>query len=366
MAAKKLPKQVQDQIDETNRLAAEIYKDETPENQDENQGEGESIASAGSESEGPDNAAQLGASADLSFEAEGGTPAQTTEGQSDQSGEVTQEDDALTHKYKTLQGMYNSEKRRNDELTGRIEGLEALLAKMQDLRKQPVEEKQAAAQDKAAESLLTQEEMDDYGSDLIDVMKRAAREAVKGELEELREQNRMLKSVVGGVGQRQEVSEQEKFYARLESKVDNWKDLNSDPDFLNWLAQQDVYAGEPRKALLTRAFRANDADRVARFFIGYLEEHAALKATPTTQPTPALGAGGGKVDLASLAAPGTGASGSADRTNQNAVRQWKESEIGAFYDAATKGRYKGRADEYARIELQINEAMKAGRILIGQ
>ena len=277
--------------------------------------------------------------------------------------EVDPEEEKYEHKYKTLQGMYNSEKRRSDELTGRIQSLENMLAQMQQLRQAAAEEAGEQVKEKPA-SLLSDEEIEDYGSDLIDVMKRAAREAVKDEIEELRAENAKLKSMAGEFGQKLEEDERSKVYTALDRQVEGWAEINKDPAFLEWLEQEDVYAGQPRKHLLSRAFMSNDAKRVVQFFKGFLNETAAVSpATAADQPAEAPTRK--KVPLESLAAPGIGASGSADNTS-NQGRMWKESEIGAFYEAARKGQFKGREADYRRTEQSIQAAMSEGRILVGQ
>ena len=195
-------------------------------------------------------------------------------------------------------------------------------------------------------------------------MKRAAQEAVAAEIDALRQENEKLKSVIGGVGQKVEQSGRERVTAYLDTHVEKWKELNTDPEFIQWLNQQDVYAGELRKSLLDRAFYANDAERVARFFKGYLDEVAAVSkaAQPETPPQPSAR---GKVPLESLASPGVGHSGTAD-TSPDQGQVWKESEIAAFYRDAQLGKFRKNPKEYEKIERSIQAAMHRNQILVGQ
>ncbi|GAG17309.1 unnamed protein product, partial [marine sediment metagenome] len=244
------------------------------------------------------------------------------------------------HRYKTLQGMYNAEKRRSTALEGRVEGMENMLAQLQTARDvSPQEDNDEPTQ---PESLISESEIEDYGSDLIDVMKRAAREAVQSEFDELRAENNQLKSLVGGVGQKMEYDDRTRMYAHLDTidGMANWRDTNRDPAFLEWLEHTDIYSGEPRNTLLQKAFTENDASRVSRFFQGYLEEVAAVNQAAPNAP-PAKPNGQGQVGLETLVAPGAGHSGSADIAKDQG-RIWKESDIGAFYNAAREGRFKGR------------------------
>jgi hypothetical protein len=345
-----LPKQIQQQIKDVERITGEMEKTQAAASDDSTPPvEEQEIAATASEEQEAPSSEETG----LRFDGE------------QSESEVVQEqeapsDDGFEHKYKTLQGMFNSEKRANEELLARINSLEGMLAKVQEPREAAAEPEQKPTPD----AHVSKEEYEEYGSDLIDVMKRAAREAVQEEMSTLRQENQQLKQVIGGVGQRQEMSDRERFLAQLTTRVSEWKMLNNDPGFNNWLAEEDVYAGEPRKALLLKAFNVNDVERVARFFTGYLNETAAVQQA-TTEPTPKPN-GKGKVKLESLAAPGVGGSGSADNTSKGADRMWKASDIRAFYEAARKQQFAGRDDEYRRIEQQIQTAMQQGRVLVGQ
>ena len=256
-------------------------------------------------------------------------------------------------------------------MVGRVPALEDMLANLQNIKGSQVEiiESPTGDMGAAVESLLTPEEIADYGPDMIDVVKRAAQEAVAGQLAQLRIENDNLKEVVGNVGQQQELDVRGKLYGALTSAVPNWKQVNQHPDFLNWLAEEDVYAGVARKGMLTRAFELNDTSRVIEFFNGFLKENAALQpaanpqvhdVAPDIEP-----AGQPRVTLESLASPGLGASGGADNI-QETGRMWKESEVGAFYADARKGLYKGRSEVYKATEVEIQAALTAGRILVGQ
>jgi len=337
-----LPKQVRDQIEEANKIAEELQKNAEP--------EAEEVVSEEDSAKDKETAE----SEDLSFDNEAEEVEQP-------KAEVTEHPSTadFEHKYKTLQGMYNSEKRRNSELQ---EYLNDLRTQVEELKEAQTSKPDQEIQEVAEKlSLLSPDEIEDYGSDLIDVMKRAAREAVQDEINELRAENAELKQAAGQITNRFVEDERSKLYNALDSQVENWRDINRDYEFLQWLNERDVYSGESRKTLLNKAFLANDAGRVINFFKGFLNETAAV--TPS-------GAGHQaerkkKTSLESLASPGTGASSSADNTS-NQGRMWKESDIARFYEDARKGKFKGRDDEYRRTERSIQAAMTSGRLLLGQ
>jgi len=350
---KALPKQLQKQVDEADEIARQIEADQaTP----ELQVVGDETAPVDESTQVPDK--------NLSFDAEQPEAAEVLVAEEAASVEPTEigEADNWEHKYKTLQGMYNREKNNVAELTGRVDAMQNMLAGLQAARDQNAPETPAEV---AATSTLTEDEITDYGPELIDVMKRAAVEAVQGELTALRNENADLKATVGRVGQTQAKTDKEKLYAGLGEAVSNWRQVNTHPDFLEWLAQPDVYAGVPRSQMLKNAFGANDTGRVIQFFKGFLSENAALQPAANPNPNPVVeNTPEPKVDLASLASPGSGSGGGADNINETG-RVWKESEIGTFYEEARKGKFKGRKEEYDATEREIQNAMTQGRILVG-
>jgi predicted nucleotidyltransferase len=351
---KALPKQVQDQIDEADRIAAEIEADQaTP----ELQVVGDETTPVDGPATSPDKNLSFEAEqpeADEVIVAEGAEPTEPTE---------IPEVDNWEHKYKTLQGMYNREKNLVSELTGRVEAMQEMLAGLQAARENAAPE---VPVEDATPSGLTEDEIKDYGPELIDVMKRTAREAVQGELTALRNENAELKAAVGSVGQSQAKTDLEKLYAGLGEAVPNWRQVNTHPDFLEWLKEPDVYSGVARSRMLKNAFGANDTGRVIQFFKGFLSENAALQPAADSNPQSVVeNTPEPKVDLASLASPGQGSGGGADNINETG-RLWKESEIGTFYEEARKGKFKGRKEEYDATEREIQNAMTQGRILVGQ
>lgn len=56
------------------------------------------------------------------------------------------------------------------------------------------------------------------------------------------------------------------FWRSLEQQVPNFREINSDPQFLDWLEGTDTITGQQRQTLLTAAQNRHDADAVAAMF----------------------------------------------------------------------------------------------------
>lgn len=337
------PTAVQKQIEEANKLHAQVYKqgatlDEVTDIDAINDLPGADI----DKSTKPDEPAakpETNEGGDLSpaapMEAAGNT-----------------DDDKFEQRYKVLQGKYNKEvpqlNSQVKELTNEVNTMRKLLSSL-DTVNTPVETK-------PGEKLLKDDEIEDYGSDMIDVVKRAAREEFMPLVTQLQEENSRLKDMLGGVSESVSGNARELLYRSLNLEVPNWKEINTDSAFLEWLEGTDVLSGSQRGALLTQAFEANDAARVLAFFKGYLNENAVVtnEATPEVPAEP-------KVDLMSMAAPGTQRSQNVTSA-QDEKRVYSHAGIAQFYRDVQKGVYAGREAEKKAIEADICAAGPEGRI----
>lgn len=274
---------------------------------------------------------------------------------------ASDEGDTWEQRYKVLQGKYNAEVPRlqrqlnaanaaQDDLRGQVEELQKALLKPEKSEEQP-----------KSSSLLKQEEIDDYGEDMIDVVKRAAREEFQPYIEQLEQRNAQLESLLGGMQQQTVANVRQQMLSDLDSdpEVRNWREINSDPQFLAWLENVDPYVGQPRMDLLRRAFEENRTAQVKAFFKGFLDENAAL--TPGREQASAATP---QVNLETLVAPGTATGGDTARAQQEdgAKPTYTEQDIQKFYRDVQKGVYRDDPKTRERIERDIFAAQRENRI----
>jgi len=112
---------------------------------------------------------------------------------------------------------------------------------------------------------LTQQDVDNFGHELLDVATRAARHALDPQLQQLRDANQQLRDEVG----RSTATAIDQY---LDQHVSNWREINADERFHQWLLLPDTYSGVIRDRLLKDAARAANASRVASFFQGFLAQ----------------------------------------------------------------------------------------------
>lgn len=258
---------------------------------------------------------------------------------------------AWEQKYRTLQGKYDAEMPRvateNAALLTQVGDLQSILANFQQGAAAPIEIP-------AGNALLNAEEISEYGEDLIDVVKRAAREELNPEIARLTAENESLKTTLGTVGQAAQNSAGNNLYSNLDAGCPDWKVVNKHPAFLDWLAIQDVYSGTTRQQLLSSAFAAKDAARVLALFNGFKREQT-VTAARTEQ--------GEVIDpLDTLVAPGQpSATGAAGAKPQGLI--WTQADIANFYKTVNTGGFKGREKEKLAYERDIIAAGQTGRII---
>jgi len=258
----------------------------------------------------------------------------------------------LLQKYRSLQGTYNAQvpqlRAENKQLSTRLTQMEQLIATIQAQPPQP-----AAP---AANGLITEKDVAEYG-DSIEVMRRAARAEVQQELSELRQVVAQLQgSVVPQVQrvvERQALSSEQAFWRELAATVPDWREINADKNFHDWLLEVDPLTGLNRQTYLDDAQNQLDVQRVAAFFHQWRQVSGT--AAQETRPNPVD-------ELTRQVAPGRGRS-AAPAATPNAPKTYTPQEVSKFYDDVRKGLYKGREQERGQIERDIFAAQREGRIV---
>ena len=240
-------------------------------------------------------------------------------------------DDQWEHRYKVIEGKYRAEvPRLNAENRELKQQLDALKNEVEQLKSRG---------EQAPSSLISAEDREKYGDDLLDVIKRAAQEQVAAKDSEIAELKRQLETVTTATTKNAELG----FFERLGQLVPDWVTINGDDAFLKWLDEYEEFAGRTRQDLLSDAEQARDADRVARFFMKWKESQNASanqsKRNLEAQVAP---------DSKRVTSPPAG------------KRFFTRAEISEFYAAARRGEI--GAKEMVAMEAEIHAATLEGRI----
>jgi hypothetical protein len=258
------------------------------------------------------------------------------------------------HRYLSMKGRYDQAFQTIGGLQEQVQEIGNELLRTQQLL--PNARQRVQPQNQPTQ-LLTPQDRETYGDDLIDVVKRAAVEAVLPKLTELDQRTNQTNQHV-----RQE--KQASLYEALSSQLPNWNEINTSDRFLAWLRLRDVYSGEVRHKMLREAFQAANAPRVLAFFKGFLAEEAATGnvSVPQQQPQPQAAPRQAAVDIGTLTAPGRARPATGDTQVPVDKPIYTRSQIAGFYTQVRQGAFAGRDAEKARIEADIFAAQREGRV----
>lgn len=282
-------------------------------------------------------------------------------------------------KYRVLQGKYNAEvprlTRQVQELVAQMRDQAAALTTTQNLLASLGAQRGTApagndpgAPPAQPARLVKDEEVKEFGADLIDVMRRVAREEGASLLPQVDQRIAPVKQRADAAAKaasdaagKVAANDQQTVLQLLAEKVPNWEELNGDSGFLDWLDQRDPFSGAVRGLMLKQAFEAHDGPRVVNFFLGYQKEHAAV-TPPANAAAPASTPAQPQRTLESMVAPGTTKTGAASTQNGANKRDWTRADIAQFYKDLGAGKYRGRSDDAKKIEADIFVAQREGRI----
>lgn len=245
-----------------------------------------------------------------------------------QTPPAPQGDDNWEHRFKVLQGKYNSEVPRfANELKELKARLEQLSSENEQLKAKP------------PEPLVKPEEIEEYGPGLVDLARRIAKEEMMAKDAEI---NR-LKTQIQSLSEATSNTVTNDFFRSLSAIVPDWEKLNEDPGFLKWLEEFDELTGEQRLSLLGKAEAAKDAVRAAKFFTAYKKTSQTWAANSAQS-------------LENQLVPPT------NRTPETppSKKIWTRAEISEFYSRLRRGAVSDK--DAIAIEADITAASIEGRI----
>jgi hypothetical protein len=129
-------------------------------------------------------------------------------------------------------------------------------------------------------SYLTREDEQNFGHEIIDLIQRGSRQAMAPILDRLEERDEQLREGL------QRAAKTAIDHA-LDTAVPNWREVNQNSRWFQWLNFPEPLSGCRRQELLNDAVAQGDADRVIRIFRGFMAE-AGGQPAPSSQPASVL------------------------------------------------------------------------------
>lgn len=254
-------------------------------------------------------------------------------------------DEALEQKYRTLQGKYNAEVPRLVQTTRNLEQqLQTAQAELQRLKQEPPKPQASVPDPKDVEA---------FGAEMIEMVRRQASSeieaAVRAHVGSFVQRLEALEAQFKSVNQDVAVTAEQQFLTSLTQLVPNWRQVNVDQKWLEWLGQVDPVYGEARQAALDRATQSMSAERTAAIFNSFL----ATVAQPVVPPAS---------ELSNLVAP-TRTGASQPPAPAPGPQYISVKDVEAFYRDVRMGKYNGREDVMRVMEANINRAIAENRVV---
>lgn len=343
----KPPRAVREASERADQIHAEVYPEEAPPAGEPPQGPQEPAGDAP-----PTSSPQTPPAPESAPQAPPEAPAPPPASQ--QAKEDTLE--FWKNKFQTLEGKYRAEVPRQAsqlrEYSDRVQRLEQTLANMATAP--------AQAPQSGANSLVSPEEVEEYGEDFVSMIRRVAQEEAGRAVQTVAPR---IQEVQGELQRNRAQTAIDRVYAQLDADVKNWREINKSDEFLAWLDEEDPFAGETRKVLLRNAFDRKDGPRVLTFFTGFLDQQRTIQPQPSAQPQTPPARTQPRVSLEQLAGPRGGSSGNGAHAAEEApIQPWTRRQIAAFYKDVQQGRYKTDPAARDRIERSINRASVNGLV----
>lgn len=247
------------------------------------------------------------------------------------------------HKYHRLQGKYDNEVPRlhqqNRDLQSQLTELQRQVTELQKAK--------PADEPKQRQALVTDQDEATYGSDLIDLQRRVAREVAaefQAAIDTLREENAALKERVAktdnAVG---EVT----FEARLARAIPDFDAINDDTRWIAWLDEFVPDLRGTRRPLLQECYNRGD--------VAALAEYVALWRKSITPAKPDQR----KSEVERQVTPSRASSASSQAP---AAKIYTAAEVDTLFTRVRNLNIAGKFDEANKLEAEIGLAYQEGRV----
>jgi hypothetical protein len=245
-------------------------------------------------------------------------------------------------KYKTLKGMYDAEVPRLHA------DVRELKSQVESLRK-AAETKPVEVKPTTPEKLVTDADVEAFGSDLIEVQRKVAREVAaefRSELDAMKAENQKLRDQLTATGT--QVSEAT-FEQRLHRLVPDFQDVNVNPQWIEWLNEVDPLLRAPRKSVAQDAFNRGDAEAVAHYIGMFKQSITPVK--PTKDVTE---------ELERQVQPNRTASSNAPVSQKG--KTYTTADIDKMFKQVAELGNRGKVEEAKKLEAEIDAAYMEGRV----
>lgn len=239
----------------------------------------------------------------------------------------------LQNKYNSLRGKYDAEVPRLNQTVRDME------AQINALREENDRLQEVAATQEPPVG-LTEQDVDVYGQDMVDMVQRTARQVAgtsNVETARLRSEIEQLKAQMNATKQASDASAEREFTRVFDEAIPNWRELNEDPEFLEWLKTPIPGYGVPRQIALNGAVAQMDAHQAVEIFKEFIQEKQAKRGNGLSRQI--------QPDYARRSVQPAG----------TVPQTWTQAKVSEFYERARRGEF--TPEQYQRLENELNDAL---------
>jgi len=257
--------------------------------------------------------------------------------------------DEWEQKYRSLKGHFDQEVPRlhqqNKELVSQLQQLQDQVRALSTAPQQP----------QVDDRLVTDKDEETFGSDLIDVQRRVAkdvmRELVAPMKSELAARDTRIAQLEAMLNKTSGDVTSMSFEQRLERAVPDFEAINSDPKWINWLDEVDPFTGENRRSYAEYVYTQGNTDAVKR--IVDLYKAAVGGAAPSQERQQR------QTELSRQVQPTRSA---ATSTVPQGQKLYTEADASRLFHKVRELNTKGKHDEANQLETELTSAYLEGRI----
>lgn len=266
----------------------------------------------------------------------------------------------LEQRYKSLQGMWQS-------ANARLQKAEAQNAELTEKLENAIKRLESVDPAKPAEqttSLVTDKDAEAFGTDLIDLARRVAKEQfgeerkqLLGTIEDLKQRLVAQDEKLGTVAQTQAESAQDRFYTELDNKLATWEKIQALPECQQWLQSRVPGTRYTWNQALISAAQEFDSARALEVFETFLTLNPKLdprKAAPAPVPQQS-----NKAELQRQVAPSKSAAATATPTGK---KVYSAADFNAEMNKVIALGKARQYDDATALENELNAALAEGRV----
>lgn len=263
----------------------------------------------------------------------------------------SQEDESWKKRFDVLTGKYNAEvPRLHDQLREQNAALEDLKREINTLRTTPPE----IQPEQPKTPLVTSNDEETFGADLIDLARRVAQDEFKKVMSEIAEIKTAVKAVsnlpkqVEQVVEQQAITAEERYWNAVKTTVPDWDSIDQDARWIDWLGQTPPFSIKTYRELAYDAIQTGKVQPITELVKEWKSQMGITAAAQTNQSA--------KQELQSQVAP--------SKSNASAVPAAKKVWTGAEYERAFDPRLSKEMSEQEQDALQAEAELAAqeGRV----